>query len=89
LGESILGWTTRNHFKEWLRNQKCTNHFHGPSTLDAITIINYFFSCLSIACTNIWLEVYFGIEKIKKIKNKKLLILMALSEIDSLNFGNS
>jgi len=29
-GESILGWTTRNHLKEWLKNKKHTNHFHGP-----------------------------------------------------------
>jgi hypothetical protein len=45
------------------------------------------FSCVSIACTNIWFEVYFGIfifEIVKKIKIK-----MAPSEIGSLNFGNS
>jgi len=25
-----LGGTTRNHLKEWLRNQKQPNHFFGP-----------------------------------------------------------
>jgi hypothetical protein len=27
---------------------------------------NFFFACLSIACTNVWLEFYFEILKIKK-----------------------
>ncbi len=43
LGENILGWTIRNHLKEWLRNQKCTNHYHGPFTLNVFTTIYIFF----------------------------------------------
>jgi hypothetical protein len=35
------------------------------------------FSCLSIACFNIWLEVYLGILKSKKIENYIFLIKMA------------
>jgi hypothetical protein len=68
MGENILMWTTRNHVKEWLRNQKHTNHFPGPFISNVFTIINFFPSCLSIACTNIWLEVYFGIKKLKIVK---------------------
>ncbi len=30
-----------------------------------------FFSCLSIVCTNIWLEVYFGIKKLEIVKTKE------------------
>jgi hypothetical protein len=57
-----LGGTIRNHLKEQLRNQKRPNNFLGPFTLNVFTTICIlFFSCLSIACTNIWLEVYFGI----------------------------
>jgi hypothetical protein len=44
---------------------------------------------MSIACTNIWLEVYFRIKKIDFFKNFVFLIKMALSKIDSLNFENS
>jgi len=53
-----LGGTTRNHLKEWLKNQKQPNHFLGPFSLNVFTII-IFFSCLSIACTNICLQFYF------------------------------
>jgi hypothetical protein len=61
MGEPIFeGGTTRNHLKEWFKNQKQPNHFLGPFILNVFKTIN-FFSCLSIACTNIWLEVYFGI----------------------------
>jgi hypothetical protein len=49
----------------------------------------FFFSCLSIACTNIWLGIHFGILKNWKLFFKKFLIKMALSKIDSFNFGNS
>jgi hypothetical protein len=56
-----LGGTTRNHIKEWLRNQKQPNHFFEPFLLNVFTIISYYYSCLSIACFNIWLEVYLGI----------------------------
>jgi hypothetical protein len=52
-----LGGTTRNHLKEWLKNQKWPNHFHSPFSLNVFTIINFLFSCLFIACHNIWLEV--------------------------------
>jgi hypothetical protein len=56
-----LGGTTRNHLKEWLKNQKHPNHFFGPFSLNILTTINYHFLGLSIACSNIWLEVYLGI----------------------------
>jgi hypothetical protein len=51
--------------------------------------LQIFFSCLSIACINTWLEVYFGIKKIGNFKKFVLLIKMALSKIDSFNFENS
>jgi hypothetical protein len=51
--KASLGGTTRKHFKEWLRNHKQPNHFHGPFTLNVFTTINYFLSCLSIVNTNI------------------------------------
>jgi hypothetical protein len=52
-----LGGTTKNYFKEWLRNKKQPNHFPGSFTLNVFTIIISFPPCLSITCTNIWLEV--------------------------------
>jgi len=61
-----LGGTIRHHLKEWKKNQKHPNHFPRPFTLNVFTTIIFFFSCLSIACTNIWLEVYFGIFLIVK-----------------------
>ncbi len=69
-------------------NQKHTNHFLRPFTLNVFTTI-YIYICMSIACTNIWLEVYFRIKKIDFFKNFVFLIKMALSKIDSLNFENS
>jgi hypothetical protein len=65
-----LGGTTRNHLKEWLKNQKHPNHFSRPFSLNVLTSINYYYLGLSIACSNIWLEVYLGILKIGKLKNK-------------------
>jgi len=58
-----LGGTTRNHLKEWLRNQKWSNHFLGPNPLNIFISISSFFLCLSIACINIWFEVYCEIFK--------------------------
>jgi hypothetical protein len=63
-----LGDTIRNHFKEWLKNKKWPNYFLGPFLLNVFTTINCYFSCLSIACLNIWLEVYFGIKKCENFK---------------------
>jgi hypothetical protein len=60
---SSLGGTTRKYFKEWLRNQKWSNHFLGPNPLNIFITISFFFLCLSIACTNIWFEVYFEFKK--------------------------
>jgi hypothetical protein len=57
-----LGGTTRNHLKEWLKNQKWPNHFHWPFSLNVFTTINFLLSCLSTTCHNIWLEVYFEIK---------------------------
>jgi hypothetical protein len=56
-----LGGTIRNHLKEWKGNKKQPIHFLGPFILNVFTTIKFFFSCLSITCTNIWLEVYFVI----------------------------
>ncbi len=67
---SSLGGITKNHLKEWLKNQKESNHFLRHFTLNVFTTIIFFFSCLSIACTNILLEVYFGI---KKLELKKII----------------
>jgi len=52
-----LGGTTRNYLKEWLRNQKQSNHFLGPFSLIFFTTINYYFS-MFIHCM---FEVYLGI----------------------------
>jgi hypothetical protein len=59
-----LGGTTRNHFKEWLKNQKGPNHFHWPFSLNVFTTIYIFIylSCLSTTCHNKWFEVYFRIK---------------------------
>ncbi len=84
-----LGGTTRNHFKEWLRNQKWSNHFLGPNPLNTFITIIFFSLCLSIACTNIWFEVYFEILKNDFLKNSIFLIKIVLSKINNLNFGNS
>jgi len=54
--------------------------------LQVYIYIYIYISCLSVACINICLEVYFGI---KKIENFDFLIKMALLEIDSFNFENS
>jgi fluoride ion exporter CrcB/FEX len=63
--KAILGGTTRNHLKEWFKNQKEPNHFLEMFILNVFTTIIFsFFSCLSIACTNIWFEIYFGIKEI-------------------------
>jgi hypothetical protein len=39
-----LGGTIKNHLKEWLGNQKWTNHFLGPFPLNVFKTINCFFS---------------------------------------------
>jgi len=41
-GENILGWTIKNFHKEWLRNQKCTNHFPEPFTSNVFTTVIIF-----------------------------------------------
>jgi hypothetical protein len=65
-----LSGTIKNHLKEWLRNKKWTNNFLGPFPLKFFTTIYIyiFFSCLFVACINIWLEVYFGTNKMKIVK---------------------
>ncbi len=62
LDENPLGGTTWNHLNEWLRNQKQPNHFPRPFNLIVFKIMIFFWTCLSMACFNIWLEVYFGIK---------------------------
>jgi hypothetical protein len=46
---------------------KVPNHFPKPFPSYVFTT-TIFFSCLSIACINIWLEVYFGIKKLEVVK---------------------
>jgi hypothetical protein len=58
-----LSGTTRNHLKEWIKNQKWSNHFLGPNPSNIFKNMIFFFLCLSIACTNLWFEVYFEILK--------------------------
>jgi hypothetical protein len=55
-----LGTTSK-----WLKNQNQPNHFPRPFILNVFITINFFPPCLSIACINIWLVVYFGIKKLK------------------------
>ncbi len=63
-----LGGTIKNHLKVWLRNEKQPNHFPGPFILNVFITIYIYISCLLIACTNIWLEVYFEIKKLEFLK---------------------
>jgi hypothetical protein len=77
-----LGGTIKNHLKKWLRNQK-----PPQGMVKCFIIINYVFSCLSISCNKIWLEVYFGNKKI--VNFSKCVFLIEVSKIDSLHFGNS
>jgi hypothetical protein len=62
-----LGGTTRNHLKERLRNKKQPNNFFAPLSLIFFIII-IFFSCLSIACTNICLDFIWELQKLKKFE---------------------
>jgi len=43
-----LGGTTRNHFKEWLRNQKWLNHFPRPFPLIFFNFLNLYYIYLFI-----------------------------------------
>jgi hypothetical protein len=38
---SLVG-TNRNHFKDWLKNQKWSKHFLGPFPLNVFTTISFF-----------------------------------------------
>jgi hypothetical protein len=73
---------------EWSKNQKWSNHCLRLFPLSFFTTIIVIFSCLSIAYTNMWLEVYIGIKKWKLLKFV-FLIKMAPSGINNFNFGNS
>jgi hypothetical protein len=73
---------------EWLKNGKWSNHCLRLSPLNVFTSTIVIFSCLSIACTNMWLEVYIGITKWKLLKFV-FLIKMAPLGINNFNFGNS
>jgi hypothetical protein len=53
-----LGTTSRSGLKS-------PNYFYRPFILNVFTTIKKNSSCLSIACINIWLEVYFGISKME------------------------
>jgi hypothetical protein len=77
-----LGGTTRNHLKEWLKNQKQPNHFYGPILLNVFTTINYYLSCLSIACFNIWLQAYLGILKFYIHNFKRPLRFLTTSTLE-------
>jgi hypothetical protein len=76
LKESTRRWThpwvvlLRTTSRMVLQNQNWQNHFLGPFHLNFFTtIILFYFSCLSIAWLNRWLEFYFGMLKMKKWKN--------------------
>jgi hypothetical protein len=62
-----------------VKKPKVTNHFPKPFLLYMFTTIIYLFSCLSIACTNIWLEVYFGIKKLEVWKSFATNVICNLS----------
>jgi hypothetical protein len=65
--EQTLGVTIKNHLEEFIKEPKWLDHCPRPFPSNAfITIV--FYSCLSIACFNIWLEVCFGIKKWKLLK---------------------
>jgi len=57
-----LGGTTRNHLKEWLRNQKWSNHFLGPNTLNIFISISFFFNVYPLHA------LIYGLKFILKLK---------------------
>ncbi len=63
--KTSLGDTTKNHLKEWLKNQKQPNHFFVVYFKCFHNYKLFFSHVYQFACTNIWLEVYFGL----KIRN--------------------
>ncbi len=73
---------------EWLKNQKWSNHCLRFFPLNVFITIIVIFSCLSIACTNMCLEVHIGMKKWKLLKFV-FLIKMAPLGINNFNFGNS
>jgi hypothetical protein len=60
-----------------VKKPKTTKSFFGALFIKCFHNYEFFFSCLSIACSNIWLEVYLGIKKIGKFYNFINLIKMA------------
>jgi hypothetical protein len=65
LGESIFGWYHYEPPQGMVKKPKKPNHFLEMFNLNVFTTIIFsFFSCLSITCTNTWLEIYFGIIEI-------------------------
>jgi hypothetical protein len=63
LGESILGWYHYETLHEMKKEPKTTKSFSWVLCFKCFHNYNFFFSCLLVACINIWLEVYFGILK--------------------------
>jgi hypothetical protein len=73
---------TKNHFKEWLMNQKRPNHFPRPLILNVSTTIFFSPHVYQLHATNnIWLEVYVGIIFFENCLKCVSLIKMAPSKI--------
>ncbi len=66
-----LGGTTKNHPKEWSRNQKQPNHFPRPLILNLFTTINIFYS-MFINC----MHKYMALKFILKLKNWKIVKIL-------------
>jgi hypothetical protein len=44
MNESMIRWFTRNHFKEWLKNQNWPNNIHGPFLFNGFHFIYHKFN---------------------------------------------
>jgi hypothetical protein len=90
LGEHILGWYHLEPLQIMFKETKTNKSFFLAFYFKCCHNYDKKLSCLSIACTNIWLEVYFGILKIQNCSKFVLLIKMAPLKIESqVNFGKS
>jgi len=64
-----LGGTTKNHLKEWLRNQNWSNNIPRSSLLNVFNVIEVFFPHLCIVCPNIRPWVFIGIKTWRIFRN--------------------
>jgi hypothetical protein len=84
-----LGGTTKNHLKEWLRDQKWSNHFLGPNLLNIFISISFFSYAYSLHALIYGLKFILKFLKMIFFLNFIFLIKIVLSKICSFNFGNS